>query len=460
MEENERLCSFLLKIQNSTGVMVILIYFSLLVDNMLLTLIVPIIPDYIYQLENIINENESNDHLWIQNITENSTVYNYTNYRSYDDLLRKNINKENGLVGILLASKALTQLVFNPLIGAIINRMGYIYPLVTGTIILIISCLLFASSDTFFLLLMARSIHGLGSSCISISGMGVIAEKYQEDKERSRIMGITMGGIAFGVLIGYPFGSIMYDFVGKTALFLTMAALILLVTVFQVIFLRQNFRSEVSSHSTFFNLLIDPQIAVTVGAICISTSAMSILEPCLPIWLIEVMSPPKWQLGLVFIPDSLGYLIGTNFFGPISFKFGRWLTAMLSLFLVGACAMTIPFAVHVTHLLLPHFGIGLGIGVADAALMPLLASLVDKRHVSVYGSVYALAQVSVSLAYSLGPLVGSQLVNLMGFPTLMRFIGLLNILYSPLCCLIKDSSSPVQENKVLLIQNFSILGVR
>ncbi|XP_023226940.1 synaptic vesicular amine transporter-like [Centruroides sculpturatus] len=400
MEENERMCSFLLKIQNSTGVMVILIYFSLLVDNMLLTLIVPIIPDYIYQLENIINVNETNNHLWIYNITENSTVYNYTNYRSYDDLLRKNINKENGLVGILLASKALTQLVFNPLIGAIINRMGYIYPLVTGTIILIISCILFASSETFFLLLMARSIHGLGSSCISIS-----------EKKNSQNW--------------------------LTKFWATLC-------IYIIVIVNNN------------NIII----IVVVGAICISTSAMSILEPCLPIWLIEVMSPPKWQLGLVFIPDSLGYLIGTNFFGPISFKFGRWLTAMLSLFLVGACATTIPFAVHVTHLLLPHFGIGLGIGVADAALMPLLASLVDKRHVSVYGSVYALAQVAVSLAYSLGPLVGSQLVNLMGFPTLMRFIGLLNILYSPLCCLIKDSSSPVQENKMMLIGSAAVPNYR
>ncbi len=73
------------------------------------------------------------------------------------------------------------------------------------------------------------------------------------------------------------------------------------------------------------------------GAICISTTSMSILESCLPLWLLEKMNPTpeKWQLGIkiiyisfnlniefvikfilkgtVFIPDSIGYLIGTNF---------------------------------------------------------------------------------------------------------------------------------------------------
>ena len=41
---------------------------------------------------------------------------------------------------------------------------------------------------------------------------------------------------------------------------------------------------------------------------------MAMLEPCLPIWLMSTIHPEKWQLGTVFLPDSLGYLLGTNFF--------------------------------------------------------------------------------------------------------------------------------------------------
>jgi MFS family permease len=62
----------------------------------------------------------------------------------------------------------------------------------------------------------------------------------------------------------------------------------------------------------------------------------------------------------------------------------------------------VPSAGSVGQLAVPHFGLGLGIGVVDAALVPLLASLMDSRYAAHYGSVYALQQMAVSLAYSLG----------------------------------------------------------
>lgn len=50
----------------------------------------------------------------------------------------------------------------------------------------------------------------------------------------------------------------------------------------------------------------------------------------------------------------------------------------------------------------PHLGLGVGVGTVDAALMPLLAAVVDARHVAAYGAVYAIAQAAVALAYFLG----------------------------------------------------------
>ena len=49
------------------------------------------------------------------------------------------------------------------------------------------------------------------------------------------------------------------------------------------------------------------------GAIMFPEMSIAILESTLPLWLIENMDPQPWQLGLVFIPDSMGYFIGTYF---------------------------------------------------------------------------------------------------------------------------------------------------
>ena len=57
---------------------------------------------------------------------------------------------------------------------------------------------------------------------------------------------------------------------------------------------------------------------------------------------------------------------------------------------------------YIWQLALPHFTLGLGLGIVDASLMPLLAKIADENYHAGYGSVYAVAQTSVALAYSLG----------------------------------------------------------
>lgn len=43
---------------------------------------------------------------------------------------------------------------------------------------------------------------------------------------RARVMPLAFGGIALGVLIGYPFGGAAYQFIGKSAPFLLIAFLV------------------------------------------------------------------------------------------------------------------------------------------------------------------------------------------------------------------------------------------
>lgn len=65
-------------------------------------------------------------------------------------------------------------------------------------------------------------------------------------------------------------------------------------------------------------------------------------------------------------------------------------------------SLEVPEAGSLLALAGPHLGLGVGVGTVDAALMPLLAAVVDARHVAAYGAVYAIAQAAVALAYFLG----------------------------------------------------------
>ena len=56
-----------------------------------------------------------------------------------------------------------------------------------------------------------------------------------------------------------------------------------------------------------------------------------------------------------------------------------------------------------------------GIALVDTALLPTLGYIVDTRYTSVYGSVYAIADISYSFAYALGPVVAGNIVAKYGW---------------------------------------------
>ena len=108
------------------------------------------------------------------------------------------------------------------------------------------------------------------------------------------------------------------------------------------------------------------------------------------------------------------------------------------------------------QLVVPHFGLGLGLGVVDSSLMPLLAKLVEDRHVGAYGSVFAVSQTAVSLAYGIGPLGGGFLAEHFGFPMVMRVVGLINILYSPILFYLAKPNHRGTRVEVSLLDYFYI----
>ncbi|XP_014662220.1 PREDICTED: synaptic vesicular amine transporter-like isoform X2 [Priapulus caudatus] len=392
-----------------------IVFLALLLDNMLYTVVVPIIPDYLYTLEH------HREYVYSNDATENpSSLANSTSIRSHNATIgdqNDDLGNENSQVGWLFSSKAIVQLFANLLVGPLTNRIGYTIPMFVGVIVLIISTMIFSVAQSYGWLFFARSVQGIGSACSAIAGLGMLADRYKDDKERSQAMGIALGGMAAGVLVGYPFGSLMYDFVGQTAPFIF------------IIFL-----------------------GLLGGAIiCVSTFAMAILETTLPIWLMETMQPPTWQLGTVFLPDSIGYLLGTNLFGIVAFKLGRWICAMSAVLIIGCCLVMIPFATQIAHLLIPHFGVGLGIGIVDSSIIPLLGHIVDVRYVSIYGSVYAIGQTASCLAYSVGPGVGGELNEAVGFSWVMRIVAILNFLVAPLCFFLRRL--PESEESVSILMN-------
>ncbi|XP_050439456.1 synaptic vesicular amine transporter isoform X2 [Adelges cooleyi] len=362
----------------------------------------------------------------------------------HDDLVHETV-----AVGIMFASKAVVQLMVNPIVGPLTHRIGYSIPMFAGFFIMFISTLIFAFGRSYSVLFLARALQGVGSSCSSVSGMGMLAERYPDDQERGNAMGIALGGLALGVLIGPPFGGFMYEYVGKTAPFLILSALALGDGMLQLLLLQPGVVKTEGDPPSLKSLVMDPYIIIAAGAITFANTGISMLEPSLPIWMMDTMGAGRLKQGVTFLPASISYLIGTNLFGPLGHRMGRWLAAMIGLVVIGICLMIIPTARALNDLIVPNAGLGFAIGMVDSSMMPELGYLVDIRHSAVYGSVYAIGDVAFCLGFAIGPALSGTLVNTIGFEWMLFGIAIINFMYAPLLYILR--SPPTKEEKKSLV---------
>ncbi|NXE93705.1 VMAT1 protein, partial [Menura novaehollandiae] len=468
----------------SPHLVLVVVFVALLLDNVLLTVVVPIVPTFLYTTE-YEGANSSVGPAWPEPTPAalrappfSSSVFSHFHNTTVTVPVQppdgagssppgaspssppaaprgcleggEFLAEENIRVGLLFASKALVQLLVNPWVGLLTNRIGYHMPMFIGFTIMFLSTVMFAFSGTYTLLFIARALQGVGSSFSSVAGLGLLASVYTDDSERGNAMGIALGGLALGVLIGAPFGSIMYEFVGKASPFLVLAFLALLDGALQLCILQPSRSSPESTKATpVSTLLRDPYILVAAGALCFSNMGVAMLEPTLPIWMMQTMCSPQWQLGMAFLPASISYLIGTNLFGILANRMGRWLCSMIGMAVVGISLLCVPLATNIYGLIGPNAGLGFAIGMVDSSMMPIMGYLVDLRHTSAYGTVYAIADVAFCLGFAVGPSTGGAIVRAIGFPWLMVIVGVLNVAYAPLCWALR--SPPAKEEKMAIL---------
>lgn len=415
---------------------------ALLLDNMLYMVIVPIIPDFIASM----GEGAAGAR---QGGSAAAGAANGSGWAGGGNasrpLLRPRYPPDNEdlKIGVLFASKALLQLLVNPLSGTFIDRVGYPLPLFIGLSVMFLSTVTFAFAENYGTLFAARSLQGLGSAFADTSGIALIADKYSEESERNRALGIALAFISFGSLVAPPFGGILYHFAGKRVPFLILASISLLDGLLLLLVIRpfgDRTRDNMPVGTPIHRLMVDPYIAVVAGALTTCNIPLAFLEPTVATWMMKTMDANDWEIGLTWLPAFFPHVLGVYITIKLADKYPhlQWFYGALGMVIIGASSCTLPACRNFWQLVVPLCGICFGIALVDTALLPTLAFLVDVRYVSVYGSVYAIADISYSVAYALGPIVAGEIVHSFGFVKLNLGMGLANMLYAPVLLVLKN----------------------
>eukprot|EP01135_Chromosphaera_perkinsii_P000978 Nk52_evm4s155 gene=Nk52_evmTU4s155 len=433
------------KIRASRKLKLFVVFLALFIDYFLLTVVVPILPEYL--------DSESGGHF-----SNNSDIY----------------------IGLLFAAKPIVQLICNPIVGAITDRelINSQLLLMIGFVIMCGSTLLFGMAESYGLLLTARGIQGVGSSLAAVAGFATLAVYYVDNVERGHAMSFAYLGVSLGVLLGPPVGGFLYEWFGKSVPFYGLAVFIavVLLLLLMVVDLKStrvgnNDNNDDQATGTadggeddsdmavgengedaaprgnegrkknggILQLLQDPYILLTAGAMLIACTSIALLEPTLPVHMRNAIpGVSKWQLGVVFLPCSGAYLIATPLMGYLGPRFGRWLMSTLGLILIAAACALVAYSQTFYELLAPMAMVGFGIGMTDAPLLPELGRIVDLRHgEGMYGNAYAIGDMAMSLGSIVGPLCGGLIVQFFSFKITVLVVGALCFVYAPFVILLK-----------------------
>ncbi|XP_045460790.1 vesicular acetylcholine transporter [Harmonia axyridis] len=410
----------------------LIVCIALLLDNMLYMVIVPIIPDYLRYIGAYKDEPQP---ILPGNVTlPPGTPYKHDHHG------------QDSATGILFASKAIVQLLVNPFSGAAIDRIGYDIPMMIGLCIMFLSTATFACGRSYGLLFFARSLQGVGSAFADTSGMAMIADRFTEENERSKALGIALAFISFGCLVAPPFGGALYQFAGKEVPFLILAC-VSLIDGFMLLLVMKPIKEQwkisqctAAPSVPIWKLFMDPYIAVCAGALMMSNVALAFLEPTISLWMEDNLTTENWKIGMIWLPAFFPHVAGVYVTVIMSKKYPtyQWLMAAGGLALEGICCLFIPFSTSYILLMIPICGICFGVALIDTAILPTLGYLVDVRYVSIYGSIYAIADISYSLAYAVGPVIAGGVVDSIGFTALNLLIAFSNLLYAPVLMYLKD----------------------
>ncbi len=352
--------------------------------------------------------------------------------------------------------------------GAFIDRTGYDLPMCMGLGIIFLSTLTFSFASSYSMLFLARSLQGVGSAFADTSGLAMIADRFTEEGERSKALGIALAFISFGCLVAPPFGGFLYQYTSESVPFISLAFLalfdgIMLLLVMRphniAMSLKQDLQqdSQKTKGTPIWKLLADPYIAVSAGALVMANVSLAFLEPTIAIWMKKEMNATESQIGFVWLPGFIPHVCGVYFTVWMSKRFPQhqWILATGGLALEGVSCFFIPFCTSYWTIMIPISGICFGIALVDTAILPTLGYLVDVRHTSVYGSIYAIADISYSLAYAFGPIVAGNLMHWIGFTALNMIICFSNLLYAPVIYFLRYfyEFKPLESNELSAISN-------
>jgi MFS transporter, DHA1 family, solute carrier family 18 (vesicular amine transporter), member 1/2 len=332
------------------------------------------------------------------------------------------------VIGILIGCYAFSFLIATPILGGISDKFGRRGVMLWGLAVLLASTLLFAFANSMMLLIVARLLQGVAAAATWTAGLALIMDMYPPAK-RGKALGTVLTFMSAGTLLGAPVGGMLFEWGGYKLPFLLVSCFILL-DGFARIFLLEDPPKSADVNDVGMKIFRDRIVLKIFGVVLFGASAISILEPILPIYLEEHLGANSVHIGILFGITTLAYGIVSPLAGWLSDRCGTFSLMMSGLLIL---AVSLPLVILPNSLILEGavlFLVGAAASFVLTPTLPELANSVDRLGGGAYATAFAVFNMAYSVGMIIGPIIGGGLADVFSISTALYIMCFVLIGYS------------------------------
>jgi len=321
-------------------------------------------------------------------------------------------------LGVLIASFAIMQFFFSPLLGKASDKKGRKPILLISLLISFISFTIFSFANSYLMLLFSRIIAGIATE-------RAVAQAYIADvtdkKARTKEMGKIGAALGAGFIIGPALGGILstygFSIPGYAAMILTLINILFVISFLpEPQRIKEKTIEPISKSSGYLRGLRDslrkPLLGPTLLILVIVTLAFSTIPVIVPLLSIDFFNFNSLELSYVFIYIGLIQIIMQGFLiNRLSKRLGEEKLIALGPILMATGTLLMPIFQSVVIFFLANAVLAAGFGIINTSIPAFLSK---RTSLNEQGSILGIAGSVASIANIPGPLIIGLIYEITG----------------------------------------------
>jgi len=323
-------------------------------------------------------------------------------------------------IGIVIAIYSFTQFIFNPIFGKLSDKYGRKPIIVISLMLNALGYIIFAFTSSFWMLLVARIVAGVGGSSIAVA-QAFIADVTTKEN-RAKGMGII--GMAFG--LGFVFGPLIGGFLSHYGYMVTgfgSASFSFLAFILTLILLPEsNLNREATSerkiklfdYQALKNIFSIPDRAILIFLFFVLTFSFANIYGTFALLGLQVYHFSDMQNGMMFgIIGLTSAIVQGGFIGRINKLIDKKTILKIGSFLIMVTLALIPYGGNFLGLAIISVFLAIGTGIFQPTVLSLISEVTPETE---QGVTLGVNQSVSAMARVLGPLWGGFAFEFLGYP--------------------------------------------